>query len=100
MQRETLDVDILIRRRWPGRMSAAIRLSQFRKPGPSAPLAIAVLEKDGTRRAHALGTVLDPSALRDSCRLQGRGALAAKCITIRCISDPGAKIGFPITRRR
>ncbi len=65
MDRETLDVDILIVGGGPAGMSAALRLAQLQKEKGGEPLAIAVLEKAREVGAHSLsGAVLDPSALR------------------------------------
>ena len=65
MQRETLEVDILIVGGGPAGMSAALRLAQLQKEQGGEPLAIAVLEKAREAGAHMLsGAVLDPSALR------------------------------------
>ncbi len=64
LERETLDVDILIVGGGPAGMSAALRLAQLQKEKGGEPLAIAVLEKAREVGAHALsGAVLDPSAL-------------------------------------
>ena len=66
MNRETLDVDVLIVGGGPAGMSAALRLAQLQKEKGGEPLAIAVLEKARETGAHLLsGAVLDPSALRD-----------------------------------
>ena len=65
MQRETLDVDVLIVGGGPAGLSAAIRLVQLQQQA-STRLSIAVLEKAREAGAHALsGAVLDPSALRE-----------------------------------
>ena len=65
MERETLEVDILIVGGGPAGMSAALRLAQLQKSAGGEPLAIAVLEKAREAGAHMLsGAVLDPSALR------------------------------------
>ena len=64
MDRETLEVDILIVGGGPAGMSAALRLAQLQKEKGGEPLAIAVLEKAREVGAHSLsGAVLDPSAL-------------------------------------
>ena len=66
MDRETLDVDVLIVGGGPAGMSAALRLAQLQKQRGGEPLAVAVLEKSREAAAHMLsGAVLDPSALRE-----------------------------------
>jgi electron-transferring-flavoprotein dehydrogenase len=66
MDRETLEVDVLIVGGGPGGLSAALRLAQLQKTDGGEPLAIAVVEKAREAGAHALsGALLDPSALAD-----------------------------------
>jgi electron-transferring-flavoprotein dehydrogenase len=66
MDRETLDVDVLIVGGGPAGMAAALRLAQLQKTSGGTPLSIAVLEKAREAGAHMLsGAILDPRALRE-----------------------------------
>ena len=66
MDRETLEVDILIVGGGPAGLSAAIRLAQLQKVHGGEPLSIAVLEKAREAGAHTLsGAILDPSTLAE-----------------------------------
>src|SRR5687767_2288457 len=66
MEREALDVDVLIVGGGPAGLSAAIRLAQLQQRDGGSALSVAVLEKAREAGAHMLsGAVLDPSALAD-----------------------------------
>ena len=66
MERETLDVDVLIVGGGPAGLSTALRLAQLQKEKGGEPLSVAVIEKSRDAGAHSLsGALLDPSALRD-----------------------------------
>ena len=66
MEREALDVDVLIVGGGPAGLSAALTLSALQQSRGGEPLAIAVLEKAREAGAHELsGAVLDPRALEE-----------------------------------
>ena len=66
MERETLDVDILIVGGGPAGLAAAYRLARLNVEQGGEPLMVAVLEKARAAGAHMLsGAVLDPSALTE-----------------------------------
>jgi electron-transferring-flavoprotein dehydrogenase len=101
VERETLDVDVLIVGGGPAGLAAALRLAQLQKAGGGEPLAIAVLEKAREAGAHMLsGAVLDPGSLRDLLPdFKERGApLAAEVHGDRVyFLTRRGKLRFPIT---
>jgi electron-transferring-flavoprotein dehydrogenase len=101
LQRDTLDVDILIAGGGPAGMSAALRLAQLQKEKGGEPLAIAVLEKSRDVGAHMLsGAVLDPSALRQLVPdFKEKGAPLATEVHQDAVYflTRGTQLRFPIT---
>ncbi len=64
MERETLEVDVLIVGGGPAGLSAALRLASLQRSDGGEPLAVAVLEKSRQSGSHMLsGAVLDTSGL-------------------------------------
>jgi electron-transferring-flavoprotein dehydrogenase len=66
VNRETLEVDVLIVGAGPAGLSAALRLAQLQKGKGGEALSIAVIEKAPDAGRHQLsGALLDPSTLKD-----------------------------------
>jgi len=101
LDRETLEVDILIVGGGPAGMSAALRLAQLQKQQGGEPLTIAVLEKAREVGAHMLsGAVLDPRALEDLVPgFRQKGAPLASEVHHDHVYflTHGRKFAFPIT---
>jgi electron-transferring-flavoprotein dehydrogenase len=101
VERETLDVDVLIVGGGPAGMAAALRLSQLQKGQGGEPLSVAVIEKAREAGAHMLsGAVLDPRALRDLVPdFEARGAPLASAVThdrVHFLTRTGTYT-FPVT---
>jgi electron-transferring-flavoprotein dehydrogenase len=85
MERETLDVDVLIVGAGPAGLSAALRLAQLQRAAGKT-LSVAVLEKSREPGAHMLsGAVLDPSSLRE---------------LVPDFAEKGAPLDAPVSRDR
>ena len=101
MDRETLEVDVLVVGGGPAGMSAALRLTQLQAEAGGEPLAIAVLEKAREAGAHMLsGAVLDPRVLADLVPdYRERGAPLASPVHHDRVYflTRGSSVQFPIT---
>lgn len=101
MERETLDVDVLVVGAGPAGLSAALRLAQLQAAGGGTPLSVAVVDKAREAGAHALsGALLDPSALSELLPdFVARGAPLSCEVTSDAVYflTPRSRFRFPIT---
>jgi electron-transferring-flavoprotein dehydrogenase len=101
MERETLDVDILVVGGGPAGLSAALRLTQLQAAQGGDPLSIAVVDKAREPGAHSLsGALLDPSTLTELVPdFVAKGAPLACSVTSDSVYvlGPQKKFRLPIT---
>ena len=101
MERETLDVDILVVGGGPAGLSAALRLTQLQAAQGGDPLSIAVVDKAREPGAHSLsGALLDPSTLTELVPdFVAKGAPLACPVTSDSVYvlGPQKKFRLPIT---
>jgi electron-transferring-flavoprotein dehydrogenase len=101
MERETLDVDILVVGGGPAGLSAALRLTQLQAAQGGEPLSLAVVDKAREPGAHSLsGALLDPSTLADLVPdFVAKGAPLACPVTSDSVYvlGPRQKFRLPIT---
>jgi electron-transferring-flavoprotein dehydrogenase len=101
MERETLDVDVLVVGAGPAGLAAALRLSQLQAAQGGEPLTVAVVDKAREAGAHSLsGALLDPSTLRELIPdFAAKGAPLACEVTADSVYllTPDGQFRLPIT---
>jgi electron-transferring-flavoprotein dehydrogenase len=101
MERETLDVDVLVVGAGPAGLAAALRLSQLQAAQGGEPLTVAVVDKAREAGAHSLsGALLDPSTLRELIPdFDAKGAPLACEVTADSVYvlTPDGQFRLPIT---